>query len=140
VTPNHDKPNLSPKIMPALIYTRSTFPLSSARRHITDLQFQLQPAVRRMNAAKFKMTYRRLGLAVSLGAAIFVVVHPGCTSTPTWEIGAPDALTVEHYELARTAIEAKSKEEAQAAFYLLRSDVLRMRTNSLTAMVTLEHL
>jgi hypothetical protein len=81
-----------------------------------------------------------LSLSVLLGAATFVVGLPGCTSTPTWEVGAPDALTVEHYQLAQKAIEAKSKEEAQAAFYLLRSDVLRMRTNSLTTVVTLEHL
>ena len=59
----------------------------------------------------------------------------GCASTTpieTWNPGAADALTVQHYAQAHSAIEAKAKLDAQAAMYLLRSDVLRMRTNSLS--------
>jgi hypothetical protein len=76
---------------------------------------------------------------VLLSAAIVAVGLVGCASTsptwnpgsPTWNPGAPDAITVEHYTLAMKAIQAKSQPDAQAAFYLLRSDVMRMRTNTL---------
>jgi hypothetical protein len=69
---------------------------------------------------------------VLLNAAIVAIGLVGCASTsPTWNPGAPDATTVEHYTLAMKAIQAKSQPDAQAAFYLLRSDVMRMRTNTL---------
>jgi hypothetical protein len=72
----------------------------------------------------------QVGKMVWLNAAIIAVGLVGCASTsPTWNPGAPDATTVEHYTLAMKAIQAKSKPDAQAAFYLLRSDVMRMRTN-----------
>src|SRR5580692_10376203 len=65
-----------------------------------------------------------------INSAIIAIGLVGCASTgPTWNPGAPDATTVEHYTLAMKAIQAKSKYDAQAAFYLLRSDVMRMRTN-----------
>jgi hypothetical protein len=68
---------------------------------------------------------------ISLNAAIIAVGLVGCVSTtsPRWNPGAPDAETVEHYTLAINAIQAKSQNDAQAAFYLLRSDAMRMRTN-----------
>jgi hypothetical protein len=67
---------------------------------------------------------------VSLNAAIMAFGLVGCVSTsPKWNPGAPDAETVEHYTLAMNAIQAKSQNDAQAAFYLLRSDAMRMRTN-----------
>src|SRR5208282_2265554 len=54
----------------------------------------------------------------------------GCaTSAPTWSPGAPDETTAEHYISAVQAIDQKNQADAQAAFYLLRSDVMRMRTN-----------
>jgi hypothetical protein len=65
-----------------------------------------------------------------LDAAMIGVGLVGCVSAgPSWNPGAPDATTVEHYTLAMKAIQAKSQYDAQAAFYLLRSDVMRMRTN-----------
>ena len=64
-----------------------------------------------------------------LGAAVLLVGLLGCSSTPTWDPGAPDAMTAEHFALAQKAIDAKSKHDAQAALYLLRTDVMRMRTN-----------
>lgn len=70
--------------------------------------------------------------AFRLGAAVLVLIELlGCTPIPMWDPGAPDAMTVEHYALAKAAIDAHAMPEAQAAFYLLRSDVLRMRTNTL---------
>jgi hypothetical protein len=77
------------------------------------------------------MVGNSLRLSISLGLAILVAGLFGCTSGPRWDPGAPDALTVEHYGPAMAAIDAKSKLDAQAAFYLLRDDVLRMRTNTL---------
>jgi hypothetical protein len=69
---------------------------------------------------------------VWLNATAIAVGLVGCASTsPTWNPGAPDATTVEHYTLAMKAIQAKSQNDAQAAFYLLRSDVMRMHTNTL---------
>jgi hypothetical protein len=67
---------------------------------------------------------------VWLNAAMIAVGLVACESTgPSWNPGAPDATTVEHYILAMKAVQAKSQYDAQAAFYLLRSDVMRMRTN-----------
>jgi hypothetical protein len=71
----------------------------------------------------------RRAFALVLGSSALVTVLLGCSSTPTWVPGAPDALTAEHYALAVSAIDANSKHDAQAALYLLRSDVLRMQTN-----------
>ncbi len=60
-------------------------------------------------------------------AAALAVGLLGCTSIPTWNPGAPDALTHEHYDLANAAIEAKSKLDAQAAQALV---ALRHRTDA----------
>ncbi|MGB8435518.1 MAG: hypothetical protein WCE38_14765 [Burkholderiales bacterium] len=64
----------------------------------------------------------------------------GCSSTPTWDPGAPDAMTAEHYSLALSAIDVKAKQDAQAALYLLRNDVTRMRTNSVEMQLALAHI
>ena len=72
-----------------------------------------------------------------IGAVALLVGLFGCSSTPTWEPGAPDAMTAEHYALAQKAIDAKSLHDAQAALYLLRADVMRMRTNVVEAQIAL---
>jgi hypothetical protein len=77
---------------------------------------------------------------VRLGTTVLVMGALGCTQTPMWDPGAPDPMTVEHYVLARTAVDAHSKPDAQAAFYLLRSDVMRMRTNTLALQSALARL
>lgn len=76
-------------------------------------------------------------LSASLVAAALVIGLPGCSSTPTWNPGAPDALTAEHYSLAMSAIDAKAKQDAQAALYLLRNDVTRLRTNGVEMQLAL---
>jgi hypothetical protein len=81
-----------------------------------------------------------LRFSVSLGVAILVAGLFGCTSVPRWDQDAPDALTVEHYGLVMAAIDVKSKPDAQAAFYLLRDDVLRVRTNNLAVQASLAQL
>ena len=72
-----------------------------------------------------------------LGAAALLVGLLGCSSTPTWDPGAPDAQTAEHYSMAQKAIDAKSLHDAQAALYLLRTDVMRMRTNAVEMQIAL---
>jgi hypothetical protein len=73
-----------------------------------------------------------------LNAAMIGIGLVGCVSAgQSWNPGAPDATTVEHYTLAMKAIQAKSQYDAQAAFYLLRSDVMRMRTNIVTLQAAL---
>ena len=69
-------------------------------------------------------------LAMWIGALALAAGTIGCSTTSTWDPGAPDALTIEHYTLAQNAIDAKNLQDAQAALYLLRSDVMRMRTNA----------
>ena len=86
------------------------------------------------------MTWIVRRLHVLLGTVAFLAGMVGCSSTPMWEPGAPDALTAEHYALALSAIDAKVKPDAQAALYLLRTDVMRMRTNTVDAQVALARL
>src|SRR5262245_32835187 len=86
------------------------------------------------------MTGTRGRLSILFCGAALAAGLLSCTPFQTWNPGAPDALVNEHYELATTAIEAKSKHDAQAALYLLRSDVDRMRTNAPTMMAALARL
>jgi len=86
------------------------------------------------------MTWIVRRVHVLLGTVALVAGLVGCSSTPTWEPGAPDALTAEHYALALSAIDARVKPDAQAALYLLRADVTRMRTNAPEMQVALARL
>jgi hypothetical protein len=66
---------------------------------------------------------------------LLVLILEGCATTPaTTGPGIPDAMQLHHYEMVKTAIEAKSRTEALAALALLQSDVSRWRTNSLVIM------
>lgn len=60
----------------------------------------------------------------------------GCASTaPNTAItgpGTPDETQMQHYEMLKSAIEVKSKNDALAALALLQSDVSRWHTNVLT--------
>jgi hypothetical protein len=89
---------------------------------------------------KQKMAWNSLRCAAWFSPAILIVGLVGCNSVQRWDPGAPDALTVDHYGLAVAAIEAKSQQDAQAAFYLLRADVLRMRANTLSVQAALAQL
>jgi methylthioribose-1-phosphate isomerase len=83
---------------------------------------------------------RRLSMLV--GTAALLVGLVGCSTAPTstWDPGAPDALTAEHYSLVLAAIDKKAKQDAQAALYLLRADVMRMRTNAVEMQLALSRL
>lgn len=66
---------------------------------------------------------------------LFTLILEGCATTPaTTGPGIPDAIQLQHYDMVKTAIEAKSKTEALAALALLQSDVSRWRTNSVVIM------
>ena len=86
------------------------------------------------------MKYVTRRTSLWIGALALLVGLLGCSSTPTWDPGAPDAMTAEHYALAQKAIDAKSKHDAQAALYLLRTDVMRMRTNTVEMQIALARL
>jgi len=86
------------------------------------------------------MTWTRRRLSVLVSAAALIVGLLGCSTTPTWDPGAPDASAAEHYSLALAAIDARAKPDAQAALYLLRTDVMRMRTNAVEMQLALARL
>ena len=66
---------------------------------------------------------------------LIALILEGCATTPaTTGPGTPDIIQSQHYELVKTAIEAKSKTEALAALALLKSDVSRWRINSAVIM------
>ena len=66
---------------------------------------------------------------------LFALMLEGCATAPaTTGPGTPDIIQLQHYDLVKTAIEAKSKNEALAALALLKSDVSRWRINSVVIM------
>lgn len=66
---------------------------------------------------------------------LFALILEGCATAPaTTGPGTPDIIQLHHYDLVKTAIEAKSKDEALAALALLQSDVSRWRINSVVIM------
>jgi len=74
-------------------------------------------------------------MAFFLSAALFTLTLGGCATAPaTTGPGTPDIIQLQHYDLVKTAIEAKSKHEALAALALLQSDVSRWRINSVVFM------
>lgn len=65
----------------------------------------------------------------------FALILEGCATAPaTTGPGTPDIIQLQHYDTVKTAIEARSKDEALAALALLQSDVSRWRTNSVVIM------
>jgi hypothetical protein len=72
---------------------------------------------------------------VFFSAALVILGVSGCATTAadkaTTGPGTPDATQLQHYEMLKSAIEAKSKNDALAALALLQSDVSRWQTNVL---------
>jgi hypothetical protein len=67
---------------------------------------------------------------ILLSTALIILGLVGCTTTPpATGPGTPDATQLQHYEMLKTAIEAKSKEDALAALTLLDGDVHRWEVN-----------
>ena len=66
--------------------------------------------------------------AIFLSAALLIMGLVGCAA-PTTGPGTPDALQEQHYEMLKSAIEAKSKNDALAAIKLLEADEHRWQEN-----------
>jgi hypothetical protein len=75
---------------------------------------------------------------VFFSVALVILGVSGCATTApdkaTTGPGTPDATQLQHYEMLKSAIEAKSKNDALAALALLQSDVSRWQTNVLITM------
>jgi len=75
---------------------------------------------------------------VFFSAAMVILGVSGCATNtadkPATGPGTPDATQLQHYEMLKSAIEAKSKNDALAALALLQSDVARWQTNILITM------
>jgi len=76
-------------------------------------------------------------VAVSLSAALLVLVSGGCATTaPGTEFakaatgpGTPDEIQLQHYDMLKSAVDAKVKNDALAALALLQADISRWRIN-----------
>jgi hypothetical protein len=65
----------------------------------------------------------------------------GCASTPPGPgPGTPDEMQLQHYEMVKSAIEAKDRINALAALALFEADIFRWNTNTLTVAVTITEL
>jgi len=72
-----------------------------------------------------------LRFTILFNTALLFLLISGCASSPaTTGPGTPDEMQLQHYDMVKLAIEAKSKTEALAALALLQADVSRWRTNS----------
>jgi hypothetical protein len=74
--------------------------------------------------------------AVFLSAALLIMALGGCAA-PTTGPGTPDALQQQHYEMLKSAIDAKSKNDALAALKLLETDVHRWQANTAVIAITM---
>lgn len=83
-----------------------------------------------MNTRTVNARSPRFTAVIFLSAALLISVLVGCSSTPAEPgPGKPDAMQEQHYEMLKSAIEAKSKNNALAAIKLLEADEHRWQTN-----------
>lgn len=88
-----------------------------------------------MKIRSFDNPKANLCFAILLTTALLFLLSGGCASPPaTTGPGTPDEIQLQHYEMVKSAIEAKSRTEALAALALLQADVSRWRTNSAAIM------
>ena len=88
-----------------------------------------------MKIRSFDKPKANLCIAILLTTAILFLLSGGCASPPaTTGPGTADEMQLQHYEMVKSAIEAKSRTEALAALALLQADVSRWRTNSAAIM------
>lgn len=79
--------------------------------------------------------------AIFFSAALFILVLGGCASTlPGPGLGTPDEMQLQHYEMIKSAIEAKDRVNALAALALFHADIFRWHTNILTVQTTITEL
>ena len=88
-----------------------------------------------MKIRSFDNPKANLCFAILLTTTLLFLLSGGCASPPaTTGPGTPDEIQLQHYEMVKSAIEAKSRTEALAALALLQADVSRWRTNSAAIM------
>jgi hypothetical protein len=68
-----------------------------------------------------------------LSAALLILALSGCATSTRGKAatgpGSPDETQMEHYEMLKSAIEAKSRVDALAALALLQADISRWQVN-----------
>ena len=70
---------------------------------------------------------------IFLSTALFILALGGCASTPSGPgPGTPDEMQMQHYEMLKSAIEAKNRVEALAALALFEADIFRWQEDTLT--------
>ena len=83
-------------------------------------------------------------VAVVLAVAPCILAMGGCASTATGKAdpgpGSPDAVQLQHYQMVKAAIEAKSRNDALAAISLFEADMYRWRTNTMSLMSAMAEL
>ena len=80
-------------------------------------------------------------VVISLSTAFFILALGGCASTPPGPgPGTPDEIQMQHYEMVKSAIEAKDRINALAALALFEADIFRWHTNTLTEAVAITEL
>lgn len=89
-----------------------------------------------MKMRSFDKPKANLCFSILISTALLFLLIGGCASPPaTTGPGTPDDMQLQHYDMVKLAIEAKSRTEALAALALLQADVSRWRTNSAVIMM-----
>ena len=81
-------------------------------------------------------------VGIFLSSVLFILALGGCAaSTPPGPgPGTPDEIQMQHYEMVKSAIEAKDRVNALAALALFEADIFRWHTNTLTEAVAITEL
>ena len=80
-------------------------------------------------------------VVIFLISALFILALGGCASPPPGPgPGTPDEIQLQHYEMVKSAIEAKDRVNALAALALFEADIFRWHTNTLTEAVAITEL
>ncbi len=78
---------------------------------------------------------------IFVSIALFLLALGGCASTPPGPgPGTPDEMQMQHYEMLKSAIEAKVRVDALAALALFEADIFRWHTNTLTEFAAITEL
>jgi hypothetical protein len=78
---------------------------------------------------------------IFVSIALFLLALGGCASTPLGPgPGTPDEMQMQHYEMLKSAIEAKVRVDALAALALFEADIFRWHTNTLTELSVITEL
>ena len=80
-------------------------------------------------------------VVIFFSTVILILALGGCASPPPGPgPGTPDEIQLQHYEMVKSAIEAKDRVNALAALALFEADIFRWHTNTLTEAVAITEL